>query len=193
MPINKIINDATLHATLRNSIGEEGITVGIAKSLLTADDCLDNEVVAILKLDSFFAYNSRETPNPPKAIDYLVVVRCCDRSIRLYLIELRKSEGRNRTDRISPQEIVGKFQTVANDFFPRFPEIFNRENVSKVTAHLVTDPWKLRDKPDADNKFSQKIKLSALDRYGSQKPLSILGRAVIINPILPPNPIIEPC
>lgn len=192
----KIHQDADLFSIKRNSLSENGVDVSIDPGLFADPDgdVLDDERICILKLDAFHAYNSRDAHNPPPAIDNLVLVKCCDDSISVYLIELRCSQGRRPIRRLSVKEVEQKFLTAADDFIGRrYAKLFESVSIRDVRAYLVSDPWGLRGDASGADRFNKKIKLSSLDAYSSRRPIDVLGRKVIICPVLPPNPVISPC
>lgn len=194
MILSEILNDQHLFSIRRESISEQGIEAEIHNNLIDASGNLINERICILKLDAYYAYNSRDTPNPPKVIDNLVVIKCCDGSISIYMIELRKSCGRNPTRRLSPKEILDKFITAADDFIGnRYIQLFEKMPIKEIGAYLVSDPWQLASKTNGQSIFDKKIKLSSLDAYASMKPINVLNRKIFISPVLPPNPIIKGC
>jgi hypothetical protein len=185
--ITKILNNKDFFAICRNACEENGVRITFNEKLVLGDNFL------ILKLDEFHFYNSRDTHNPLPCIDNLIVVRCCDGSFVYHLVELRQSQGKHPTRRLRPNEILKKFQTVADDFFPKHSEIFVPDEAKSVHAYLVSDPWNISEKPEADSIFRSKAMGSCLDAYSGLKPINVLGQAVVIQPVLPPNPIINPC
>lgn len=185
--IFKLVNsDPNLFEIRRNSIFDEGVFSEIDSSLLDENGDLLNDKVLILKLDEYFAYNSRKTHNPPPVIDNLIIVKCCDSSIGIYMIELRNAGGRDPRQRLHPRLIEPKFITAAADFIgQRYNGFFGAVAVSGIYAYLVIG---------VSNKiYEEKIKLATLDVYSSRKPIDVLGRRVLINPTLPPNPVIRCC
>lgn len=194
MTLNAITQIPELFAIRRYDVSENGVGVSFHESLLDDNGDLLDHKVGILKLDEYEAYNSRHTHNPPKVADNLVVVQCDDSSIKLYAIELRQSNGNRPTRRLHPNEIEEKFSTALNDFVElRYSNIFPSEKVRSIKAYLVADPWKLAGKENSDELFQKKVKLSALDAYAFRKPLRVFGRFVVIDPVMPPNPVIAPC
>ncbi len=194
MTINSIINNQDLFPIVRFDVSENGVGISFSDHLLDKNGDLLTDRVCILKLDDYHAYNSKSTTNPPKVIDNIVIVQCFDNSIKIYLIELRSSNGRRPTQRLKHVEIEDKFKTAINDFVEtRHAEIFGRVKINEAKAFLVTDPWKLSQKADGRELFNKKIKQSALDAYSSRKPLNIFGKKIFINPIMPPDPTITSC
>lgn len=192
--LNAITNNPDLFAIRRSDVAENRIRVSFHESFLDKNGDLLDHKVGVLKLDDYFAYNSRCTHNPPKVADNLVVVQCGDGSIKLYVIELRQSNGVRPIRRLNPSEIEEKFSTVLNDFIElRYPDIFSREKIKSIKAFLVSDPWGLAEKNGGSELFEKKVKLSALDAYASRKPLKCFDMFVVINPVMPPNPIMVPC
>lgn len=194
MILSSILDDQDLFCIRRETISDQGIEAEIHSDLLDLNGNLLNEKICILKLDAYYAYNSKNTPNPPQVIDNLVIVKCCDGSISIHMIELRNSCGKNPTRRLNPGVILGKFLTAANDFIgTRYIEIFKKMPIKDIKAYLVSDPWQLASKNGGADIFEKKMKLSSLDTYSSMKPISVLDKMVLINPVLPPQPIIKGC
>lgn len=194
MTLNAITQIPELFAIRRYEVSENGVGVSFHASLLKENGDLHDDKVGILKLDDYEAYNSRYTHNPPKVADNLVIVQCGDSSIKLYIIELRQSNGNRPIRRLNPKEIEEKFRAALNDFIEsRYPEVFPSTRVKSIMAYLVADPWRMAGKDDSAQLFEKKVKLSALDAYAFRKPLRIFDRFVPINPVMPPNPVITPC
>lgn len=183
-----------LFAIRRFDVTENGVGITFSPRLLDENGNLRDDAVCVLKLDDYHAYNSRTARNPPKVIDNLVIVRCCDGTARLHLIELRKANGRRPTRRLKAEDIEEKFHTAIHDFIEkRYASIFPMEKIADIKAYLVSDPWNQSGKEERRELFEKKVKSSALDAYGARRPFKIFGRSVFINPILPPDPVIEPC
>jgi hypothetical protein len=194
MIIDRILLDANLFAIRRLDVSENGIRVTFDPALMDENGYLHDDKVCILKLDDYIAYNSKHTHNPPRVIDNLIIVQCCDGSIDIYLIELRKSEGTRPTRRLQPSEIEEKFRTAIYDFLAiKQKDIFSEYQIRQIKAFLVTDPWNHSNKVNGKELFAKKLQLSCLDAYSSRKPFEVFGHTVIINPILPPDPTIKPC
>ncbi len=194
MILNELIKTPELFAIIRLDVSENGIGVTFDDELLNANGDLRDDKICVLKLDDYAAYNSRSTHNPPKVIDNLIIVKCCDDLATIYLVELRQSNGKRPTKRLHPDEIEEKFKTATGDFIEgRYPEIFKSERIKDIKAYLVSDPWNHSGRDNAQELFNKKLKSSALDAYSSRKPLKILGRNILINPIVPPDPVIRPC
>ena len=194
MILRELTQRPELFSIQRQDVSENGIGITFSSDLVDANGDLHVNKVCILKLDDFFAYNSRYTHNPPKVIDNLVVVKCFNDTFKLYLIELRCSNGKKPVRRLRVSEIEDKFRTAIHDFIEtRYSEIFRSELVCEILAYLVSDPWKQSKTDSGREFFEKKLKLSALDAYASRKPFRVLGRSVFINPIMPPEPVIGPC
>lgn len=194
MTLNAITQTPELFAIRRYDVSENGIGISFHESLLNENGDLLDHKVGVLKLDEYEAYNSRYTHNPPKVADNLVIVQCDDSSIKLYIIELRQSNGTRPTRRLHPNEIEEKFSTALNDFIElRYPDVFAPSRIKLIKAYLVADPWRLAGRDDGAQLFEKKVKLSALDAYAFRKPLKIFDRFVAIDPVMPPNPVIMPC
>jgi len=191
--ISKVLDRPELFAISRGTIGENGIEVGICDSLVVNGD-LDSQKVCILKLDEHERYNSRYTANPPPMIDNLAIVQCCDGSVRLYFLELRSANGVGKMRQLKPAAVREKFVTAANDFAEtNYGDLFNAASPINATAHLVCNPWRQAPGKGAAERFKAKVQSSALDTYASMKPIEFLGRPLMVNPILPPDPVIHGC
>ncbi len=194
MTLNQFTLRPELFAIRRLDVEENGIGITFSSDLFELNGSLRDDKVCVLKLDEYQAYNSRQTKNPPKVIDNLIVLECCDGSLKLYLVELRHSRGRRPTQRLKYNEIEEKFKTAMHDFIEkRYSDIFHEKNVSEIKAFLVSDPWGHSERIGGRELFEKKAKSSALDAYGSKKPLRLLGRNIFINPVIPPDPLVEPC
>lgn len=194
MILREITQRPELFSIQRQDVSENGIGITFSPDLIDENGNLHDNKVCILKLDEFFAYNSKYTHNPPKVIDNLVVVKCFNGEFRIYLIELRCSNGRKPVRRLRASEIEEKFKTAIHDFIEiRYTDIFRPETICEILAYLVSDPWNQSKIDNGRELFDKKMKLSALDAYASRKPFRIFGRNVFINPIMPPEPVIRPC
>lgn len=186
--------DPDLFNIRRDVIFDQGVEATVHECLLDSSGDLDHDKICIFKLDEYHAYNSRSYHNPPKVIDNLVIVRCCDGAVTIHMIELRRSRGKNALRRISPNEIVEKFVTAAADFIGnRYLSVFNGMVVKEIKAYLVSDLGGICSSENREKIFEAKVKSSALDAYSSQKPINVLGKKIFIRPVLPPNPIINCC
>lgn len=194
MILNKVIQIPELFAIRRLDVSENGVGITFHPKLLSDQGDIRDDLVCILKLDEYHAYNTRTAHNPPKVIDNLVIVECCDGRISVYLIELRLSNGRRPTKRLHPSEIEEKFSTAIHDFIEkRYANVFSGDLIKEIKAYLVADPWKHSGKENANELFAKKMKSSALDAYSSRKPFRLFGHSILISPIVPPDPVITPC
>lgn len=194
MTLEPFTLDPELFAIRRFDVAENGVGITFSPNLIDEHGNLRDDMVCVLKLDDYHAYNSRSTRNPPKVIDNLVIVRCCDGSAKLHLIELRKANGRRPTRRLKAEDIEEKFYTAIHDFIEkRYADLFPGDKIADIKAYLVSDPWNHSCREGRREFFEKKVKSSALDAYGARKPFKVFGKSVFINPILPPDPVIEPC
>jgi len=190
--IDSILQDQQLHALVRQACAENGLYVDIDSSLLNGD-VLNFDKIIILKPDAY--YCSKFMVSPPPSIDYIVVVKCTDETYKLYLIELRDCNGSSLVKR---KVIEKKFLTIATDFFEKkFPDIFSKDRykISSIKLWLVADPF---NTATIDQEmYEKKIKGTVIEQYLSMKPISVLGKLALIEPILPyiqkPVPRVMPC
>jgi hypothetical protein len=189
----KIAAQANDYLCLREYPIENGLGVEISENCFQNSE-LDYDKILILKLDEHNDYCSSFTHNPPAMIDFLIYTQCCDESINIHLVEIRETSGaRSPIVRLNPKEIITKFNN-AIELYLNVHAIsyLNIEKIKSVSAYLVCDPWKLRDKEEREEIFASKIKTCALDFYSTLRPLKVFGKSCLIKPHLP-NPIIECC
>lgn len=189
--IDEIHAHPELYGLIRNDCFENGIGVDIVPELLLQDGLLNHNKIVALKIDSY--YSSRCMINPPRSVDYLIIVKCGDKNYDLYVIELRNVKN---TRGVRRKEIHEKFKTVFFDFFEiRFPEIFKNPLLGKfneIKLFIVTDPLKLAPKNLTDSEISRYLKGTVLDAFANFVPFEFDERALLIEPKLP-NPLINEC
>ncbi|MCX7257069.1 MAG: hypothetical protein NTZ64_10120, partial [Polaromonas sp.] len=143
------------------------------------------------KIDAY--YCSDRMPNPPKSVDYIVIVKCCDNNYNLYVIELSNVKS---TRGVKQHEIYEKFQTVFFDFFEKkFPTIFKNPELgkfNKIELFIITDPLNLATKNLSDLEISRHLRGTVLDAFANFKPFIFNEQILIIKPKLP-NPTINEC
>ena len=155
---------------------ENNATVEFDSSLLI-DNYLNDEKILILKPDNF--YHSSRMHNPPPSPDCLILTRCTEKErYALYLIELRDVKD---TKGLKYKDIVKKFNTMVNEFFPEFEAIFSSTDYKIIAFYLVTT-YPKNSSQLSDDEYHSRIAGSALDAYGSQKPLKLFNKAVAIQP-----------
>lgn len=189
--IEKILGDADLFWAVRRDCCENGVGVSFADDLKTALDDLDDSRVVIVKVDHL--YSTTRMHNPPKAIDCLIIVKCCtEDKYDVYLIELRNV---SKPRYAHPREISEKFATVINDMFNvTYREVFSEleHKVRSLKCYLVTDPYKAKNKGLSDDEVRALYAGTALDAYGSLDPIEFGGHFVPIEVMLP-DPLISAC
>lgn len=183
---NKITDNPALFAIMCQDCSENNAAVEFNNDLLI-NNHLDDKKVLILKPDIF--YHSKKLNNPPPSPDCLILVHCSKEDhYGLYLIELRDVKN---TKVLKYKEIVNKFNTMIEQFFPEFESIFKTVNYEIIVFYLVTT-YPKNGGQISDDGYRTKIKGSALDAYSSQKPLKLFNKAVFIQP--KPSPLIlSPC
>jgi hypothetical protein len=186
---DNFINHEELGGLLRGTVEENDVGVTFHEALNLHGEINDG-IVAIFKIDSF--YSSNVMPNPPPSVDYLVIVRCeHNGGYDAYIIELRNVSS---TSGIRPREIRKKFATVFDDFFDRFScefgEIF--DNLNSLRLYLISDPLGLAGKNYADDEIARRIKDTVIESYGFLTPFEFRGRAYSIEVVVP-NPVIQAC
>ena len=189
--LDRIIQHETLSPLIRLCCDENGTSVDFDECLIK-HDLPDHNKLLILKIDSY--YSSRRMHNPPPSIDCLIILRCDDGTYSFYLIELRDV---GNTSGIKPKEIIPKFNTVINQFFTEFSDIFldGTSTIRSVSAWLVTDA--LGTKNMDEEQYRKKIKGTVVEQYSSIKPFRILNKIVQLEVVSPrlnsPKPIIKEC
>lgn len=186
--VQKIKNEKRLKEYLREEIEDEGIKVEIDSTLMPED-------YAAIKVDDY--YNGLHISNPPKAIDFVVVVDCQCSSYAMYLLELKNVNEPKKLDIKSIQE---KFQNTIEDFLSvRFKDIFQDDSkkYKKIKLYLVSDAYRLAGK--YKNYASYKIMQEKLNKKDSlrvdmnlaSKLYRFRGRVLRICFDIPPNPLIR--
>lgn len=153
-------------------------------------DEINDDVVLILKIDSY--YNTQRMPNPPKSVDYVVIVKCeADDGYDMYIIELRNVGD---TSGVKPRDIRKKFETIFSDFFVRFNGEFEYifAKLKKLKLYLITDPLGLKSKELDEDQIKERIKGTVIETFGFLTPFEFLGKAYLIE-VKVPDPVIPTC
>ena len=164
--IDEILKTEELCNILRGVCEDNNIGTLICEELLI-DDGIDDERVAILKVDKY--YNTRDFAIPPKSIDCLIVLKHFNSDFSLYLIELKNVK--NLGGSIKASDIKSKFKTTIDQFMSiDFQDIFlsKQYNILRLNLFLVTDPFKKANL--TDEQYQKKIKSTVLDKMQSIKP-----------------------
>lgn len=188
--IQRIKNCKELLPYLRDRIEDEKIQVNIDKNIK------DNQI-AIVKVDDY--YNGLHVANPPKSVDYCVVVDCeCDWYC-LYVLELK---GVSSPKYLVIKDIHEKFYNTIYDFLScRFGSIFldDKYKYKAINLFLVSNAYGLQGKFENYEEYKkiqekrQKMRLKdslRIDVNLSSKPYKFKGRTVCICFDIPPNPVI---
>ena len=131
---DKIRNHVELYGIECGDCSENNASVEFDDSLKINGE-IDDSKVLILKPDNF--YNTKDFAKPPKSLDCLILVNCTNKShYDLYLIELKDVK---KLKNVNPNDVVAKFESVINDFFVRFSEVFNITYGKK--AFYVINPY----------------------------------------------------
>lgn len=174
-----ILTHPELSGVTRYDCSENNLSVKFDDLLKSTQDDLNEERVLVLKPDAF--YHSRRLPNPPPSPDCLIFVFCTDKiHYSLYLIELRDTP--NDTKKLKYKEISAKFQTMINEFFVKFNDIFESVSYRTIKFYLVTS-YPKKSQFLSDVEYRERIKGTALDVYASQKPLRLYNKAILIEPL----------
>lgn len=182
--IDAIYNESALFAIIRYDCEENGYYVGFSTSI-----DMDTRT-AILKVDAF--YNSFNIRKRPPSIDFLVVLKCCDATFCLYLIELRNVGSPSS---INKQNIIDKYSTTIEDFMKiRYSSIFLADQyiVKDVRLYFVTDPLRLSSSSLTAQAIERKYKNTKIDYFSTIKPFQFRNFVRRIQHMLP-NPVIEDC
>ena len=149
--------------------GQNNSSVELDTTLLLNNE-LDDEKILILKPDSFY-HSSRMLKQPP-APDCLILIRCVESdSYTLYLIELKDT---NHKGLVNYEDIVKKFETMINEFFHDFSDIFSVVNYEKIEFYLVT------------TFLTRKNRSLILDTYMRKPSLPLFGKKIFIIPVSSP-------
>lgn len=167
---DNIRNSADLFGVECGSCSENNTAVQFENSLKIGND-LNENLVLILKPDNF--YNSNRMANPPPSPDCLILVRCLEKKhYDLYLIELRDVKN---SKNLKCVDIEKKFQTMIDQFFVDYEDIFKQVIYGSIKFYLVTSY------PSGTGiDFEKKVKGCALDAYSSRKPFKFYNRPVQI-------------
>lgn len=188
--LDEIQNDPAIYSLIRNDCHENGIGINFCDELFEAGEYIDPDKLVILKLDAF--YDTKRMATPPKSPDYLIILRCPDNSYNLYVIELRNV---SRTSGIPRADILEKFSTIVEDFFPnRFPNYFDTTShkINNISFYLITDPYNLASRGLNSQEIREYLTGTNLDAYSSMEPLIYNGLPILIEPKLP-NPTLCRC
>ena len=136
------------------------------ESLYLQKDFLNYDKVLILKPDDY--YNSLKIAKRPPSVDCLILINSDKLAYyELYLVELKDT---NRKELVDYDEIVKKFETMINEFFKQFIDIFGLENYEKIEFYLVT------------SYLTRKNRSIFLDVYTRKPALLLFGKRVHIIP-----------
>ena len=125
--IESIFETPDLFAIVRACCEENDVSISFCEELFVDNEVDDNRV-AILKIDSY--YNTKNFAKPPPSIDCLIVINESDDKYALYLIELK---GIKKAANFDKKNIVTKFKTTIDDFLSKeFSNIFLND-ISKQT------------------------------------------------------------
>nr|VFK38050.1 MAG: hypothetical protein BECKTC1821D_GA0114238_100332 [Candidatus Kentron sp. TC] len=177
--LNEITNHPKLFGLLRQSCEEEGIGVRICDGLMENGQ-LREDAVRILEIDAY--YSSKDMPNPPPAIDCLIVIETGKDAFGLTLVELKNVSPTRKAD-LKPRAIRPKFDTVIERFLSReFADIFLDEGVriSHLRLWLVTNPY--RWPPMPEEAYRKKLENVALKMYLLDKPYRFRNKTARIEP-----------
>lgn len=179
-----------LYGIVRASCWENDVGIEFSQDLISDDGFPHPHRVLVLKLDDY--YSSTRMHNPPPSVDCLVLVQCSHEEVyNLYLIELRNTKN---TSSVRPSIIKAKFDTAKNFIENEFGDIFLSDNfhIAKVALYLVTDPLRAVKKNLSEEDARMLYRGTVLDAYSMLEPIQLLGRNLIIKPVLP-NPAIKSC
>jgi hypothetical protein len=173
---DKIMHTQELWNIMCHDCSENNASVEFDNSLLIKG-YLNDEKVLILNPDNF--YHSSRMHNPPPSVDCLILINCTEQEhYDLYLIELKDVKN---TRELKYEIIVEKFKTMINQFFLEFSAIFSSVNYKTIHFYLVTTYPKGGCQLSNDD-YHSRIAGSALDAYGSRKPLKLFNKAILIQP-----------
>lgn len=173
---DKIIHNQELWSIMCHNCSENNASVEVDDSLLN-NGLLNHEKILILKPDNY--YNTKDFATPPKSPDCLILISYAEKAhYDLYLVELRDVKS---SSGLKPKDIVGKFETMVNQFFPEFSTIFYLSKYKIISFYLVTT-YPRGGSELSPEEYRTKIKGSVLDILGSAKPLKLYGRAILIQP-----------
>lgn len=171
-------------------IEDEGIQVGI-------DESIEEDKIAIVKVDDY--YNGLHVKNPPKSVDFCVLVDCECEWYCLYLLELKNVSSPKF---LVIKDIHEKFYNTINDFLSwRFKDIFldDKYKYKAIRLYLISDAYGLQGRFGNFEEYKriqekrQRIRVKdslRVDVNLSAKLFRFKGRTVSICFDIPPNPVI---
>ncbi len=187
--VDTFVDHPELHGIIRGTVEENDVGVTFAQCLLNNNE-VNDDIVVILKIDSY--YHTQRMNNPPKSVDYVVIVECKDGlGYDVYVIELRNVAD---TTGVKPREIRKKFETIFSDFFVRFAADFSRifDRLNSMKLYLVTDPFNLRNREFNDDQLRERFRGTVLEAFGFLTPFEFRDRAYLIE-VKIPDPVIACC
>lgn len=177
---DKIMRHQTLCNIVCHDCSENNTFIDFDDSLLI-NGFLNDDKILILKPDNY--YNTKNFATPPKSPDCLILLSYTEKAhYDLYIIELRNVKS---SSSLKPKDIVEKFETMVDLFFPEFSTIFYLSKYKTLSFYLVTT-YPKGGSDLSPEEYRSKIKGSVLDIIGSAKPLKLYGRAILIQPV--PSP-----
>ncbi len=186
--VNMIKRDVRLAPYLKTTLEDEGIVVEI-------DPNLSQEEFAAIKVDDYYA--GQRTGNPPKAVDFVVVVDCqCD-SFALYILEFKNVHSPRG---LVLKDIHEKFENTIESFLKgSFAGIFlnDRFKYKRVKLYLVSDAYGAVGRfPNHAAYLERMTKMNKKDTLKvdmrlSEKLYKFRGRILRIEYDIPPNPLIK--
>jgi hypothetical protein len=182
---DKIMHNQALFNITCHDCSENNATVDFDSTLLI-NGFLNHEKFLILKPDNY--YNAQCIEKRPPSPDCLILINCTEQECYdLYLIELKDVKN---TRELKYEIIVEKFKTMINLFFLEFEDIFSSANYKTIAFYLVTT-YPKNSGHLSDTEYHRRIANSALDAYGSRKPLKLFNKAILIQPKPSPLTIIS--
>jgi hypothetical protein len=173
---DKIMHNQALYNIMCHDCSENNAVVDFDSSLLI-NGFLNHEKVLILKPDNY--YNDQRIEKRPPSPDCLILINGTEKEhYDLYLIELKDVKN---TRELRYEIIVEKFKTMIHQFFPEFEDIFSSVTYKTIAFYLVTT-YPKNSGQLSDTEYHRRIASSALDVYGSRKPLKLFNKAILIQP-----------
>lgn len=176
-----ILTTPELFSISRETCEENNIGIELSNQLLETNNFI------ILKIDAY--YNSKRMPDPPPAIDCLIIVKCIkNECYDFYLIELKNLKKIKHLDR---KNVEGKFNSTLNFIEKEFVEVFGSYCLNRAYFYLVSDVLQLRKCGLTEEQYRKKVKGTKLD-YLQNTIFQFRGKIVYISPELP-NPMVKGC
>lgn len=192
--ISRIQNEPKLKSCIRYEIEEIQPDDG-HKINVEVDKRLTHKDYVGIKVDDY--YNGLHINKPPKAVDFVVVVKNSRCSFTMYIIEFKDVDS---PAGLNIRDIQEKFTITIYDFLSdKFKDIFldDRYKYRDIQLYLVSDAYGLAGKVESYEKYREiqekldKKDSLKVDKGLAEKVYRFRNKFLRIKYEIPPNPIIH--